>query len=398
MKRNNSKSQAGAVALFTVLFATLLITVLTVGFLRLMIQEQQRAQNQDLAQSALDSATSGVEDAKRVIRKCAEGNNVACKAIEDQQCDTVLKAQVITRPGTSSKTTINSGDAGTESDLNQAYTCVIIDMLSPDFIGNLEENKSQVIPLRADGSFNKIVIEWMHKNNGGGGAGYSGGDVDYIETPPPSSGSAALPQRDAWSEYSPALLRVQTVLPPSPSKTVSLAELDTSVASTVFLKPAIVSDVLDTVDTLVSVGADRAADLGIAATPNEPASVTCSNKMYTDGSYACRATLQMVSGEVASESPVAFLRLTSLYGATSYRVSLAKDATPANFDGVQPSVDSTGSASNVFRRIKSRLLIEQAAEAGLPLPDAAIDVTGNLCKDFFITDETSETMKSCRTR
>ena len=146
MKRNNSKSQAGAVALFTVLFTTLLITVLTVGFLRLMIQEQQRAQNQDLAQSALDSATSGVEDAKRVIRKCAEGNNVACKAIEDQQCDTVLKAQVITRPGTSSKTTINSGDAGTESDLNQAYTCVIIDMLSPDFIGNLEENKSQVIP------------------------------------------------------------------------------------------------------------------------------------------------------------------------------------------------------------------------------------------------------------
>lgn len=398
MKHKHSSKQTGAVALFTVLFTTLLITVLTVGFLRLMIQEQQRAQNQDLAQSALDSATSGVEDAKRVIRKCVEGSTVACKAIEDQQCDTVLKAQVITRPGTSSKTTIESGTSGEDTELNQAYTCVIINMSSPDFIGNLEEGKSQVIPLKTDGSFNKVVIEWMHKNNGAGGEGYSGGDVDHIEAPP-TSGSADLPPRSAWTQYSPALLRVQTVLPPAPSKTVSLAELDTSVASTVFLKPAIVSNVLDTVDTLVSVGTDRAPNPGIAATPNAPAVVTCSNKLYADaGTYACKATLKMVSGEVAGGSPVAFLRLTSLYNATSYRVSLAMDSTPANFDGVQPSVDSTGSASNVFRRIKSRLLIQEGTEANLPLPDVAIDVTGNLCKDFYITGETSESMKFCRTR
>ncbi len=63
-----SKRQRGAVSIFAVVFSALLLTILTVGFIRLMVSAQQRAINNDLSQSAYDAALAGVEDAKRAVR------------------------------------------------------------------------------------------------------------------------------------------------------------------------------------------------------------------------------------------------------------------------------------------------------------------------------------------
>lgn len=380
--------QSGVVSLFAVLFTTLLLTVLTVGFMRIMVQEQKQAQNQDLSQSAYDSAMSGVEDAKRAIKACRNGDAGACLALNAKKCSTIQDAGIVGSVG-ATETTIKS-NTGTETDLNQAYTCVVVDMQTTDYLGNLEEGQSITIPLHMTGAFSEVSVEWMHKDGTSGGATYSGGGVDTLSGPMTSGDLQSLPAKNAWSASAPSLMRVLAVLP-SAADSVSYSDLEAA-SSTVFLRPANNVDNAATSNTVVGVGGPRAELDGGAATM--PSVVACSKEAFDNGGYACHATLRLMSGEVPAGSNVAFLRLTSLYKATSYRVTVG-DAS-IYFDGVQPKVDSTGRASDVFRRVSARLNTGATLDDAL-LPSTAVSTSGSLCKDFYLSGM-SASGSTCNTK
>lgn len=382
---------SGAVSLFIVLFSSLLLTILTVGFMRIMIQEQQQATNQDLSQSARDSAVSGVEDAKRALYACQQGSPKACAAISAKKCTTIQDAGVV--PSQSeTETVIKSGTIG-DGSMNQAYTCVMIEQKTDDYIGNLTETKSAVIPLKAVGEFDTIQVEWMHKDNGSTGTNYAGGRVDKL-APPMASDFTSLPKKSDWNQSAASLLRVQSIVPSG--ATVSLDQLDGSDVTTTFLRPANVTDNASDVTasapipnvpirTTRATGADN-------ATTNTTA-IACSNYRFTHGAYACRVTLSLAPSTVPADSQVAFLRLTSLYRDTSYKISLIRSSAVVQFDGVQPIVDSTGRAGNIFRRISSRV----GAATNLPYPESVFDVSGSLCKNFYVTDTDANASTPCST-
>ena len=60
MAQRPYKVLSGAVALFVVIFASLLCVVVTVGFTILMLTDQNRASQAELSQSARDAAQAGV--------------------------------------------------------------------------------------------------------------------------------------------------------------------------------------------------------------------------------------------------------------------------------------------------------------------------------------------------
>ena len=63
MKNLLQKTKRGGASMFVVMFTMIILSIITLGFTRLIISEATKTTNTDLSQSAYDSALAGVEDA-----------------------------------------------------------------------------------------------------------------------------------------------------------------------------------------------------------------------------------------------------------------------------------------------------------------------------------------------
>lgn len=389
---SSSESQRGAVSIFVVIFAALLITIVTVSFIRIMVNDQNQATNNDLSQSAYDSAQAGVEDAKRALLRyqsvCQTQGAAACDLLAQQlstsECNQALRiGDVVPAAGSATEEVPIQQSTSTNDDvLDQAYTCVTIDLETPDYLGSLSLNESKVIPLiakAADGSttFDRVTLEWFSREDLGTGTGTG---VSLLAV-----GTAPLPlrQQAEWPANRPAMMRV-SLMQHGSSFTLEDFDYATSSASngnTLFLYPTSTST-----SSTQSFGRDSRRDTPTGSTPADiaadtPLGVQCSASL-SSGGYSCRTTL-LLPQPINGGERTAYLRLSALYNASHYRVTLANVATPVNFNGVQPEIDSTGRANDLFRRVASRV---DLVDTNFPFPNGALELTGNLCKDFSVTE------------
>lgn len=382
------RSESGAVSLFVVIFAALLITIITVSFIRLMVQDQQEASTNDLSQSAYDSALAGVEDAKRALVRyrtiCEAGDPAACSTLDallraaPQNCNTALADVVNVQPNTEVVIEQSSGDAA----LNQAYTCVKVSLETEDYLGTLPAYSSKIIPLFGTGSFTTIRLDWYSTDD-------LGGNVNVTLPSAVSADRPLLAQSD-WPQTQPSIMRTQLVQfgsNGSGTPQFRLSDFDNtssgqSNVNTLFLYPVGATGVAtNTVDTWEFINRDVRRTGGGA-----PLGTTCTGVLNAGG-YACSAYLQLPT-PIGGGERTAYLRLTSLYNPTHYRVTLVG----TRFDAVQPSVDSTGRANDLFRRVEARV---DLIDTDFPFPEGAVQVTGDFCKDFTITDNVSGYQNNC---
>lgn len=376
--------QNGAVSLFVVIFTALLMTVVTVSFVRIMLQDQKQATSTDLSQSAYDSAQAGVEDAKRALllyqsicnsyghtsTDCIE----ATKAINSTECNesvSILKdiRDIVKEDG------VNIETGSNDTKLNQSYSCLKINLNTPDYLGELKKDESKVIPLIGEKYFDTVQIDWFNNVEG------------RIKLYPLST-YWPLVTTD-WGADNPPILRSQFI---QFAESFRLNDFDYANSNTLFLYPFGQTGV--SFDSVGSVSNTKDISLiDFRRTPTgKPTPIRCSGTI-SNGSYACSAKIKLSNpaNYVDGGGRELYLNLASINNQTNYRVSLY-DSSPAvpeliNFHAVQPQIDSTGRASTLYRRVATRV---EMTDINFSYPEAAINLTGNFCKDFSITDNPND--------
>lgn len=374
--------QRGAASLFIVIFTMLLVTIITISFVRLMVNDQQQASNTDLSQSAYDSATAGVEDTKRALvtyqATCLGSSSLACNTEKQvlvkglaSDCNAPLGIIGIPTGGEVKVQTTATGTAtGDTNNLDQAYTCVKVQYNTSDFEWQSKVDESKVVPLKGTAAFNKVKIEWYTKGDLPAGAASP-------TLSPISASLQKLPQKADWGQDRPPLLESQFIQAASSFTLNSLNSQTSTGQGTLYLYPSATG--------LTEAAFSRNPDI---SNLNAPTLIQC-NTDISAGSYACSAILSL--GTTVNPENTALLKLTSRYSTAQVSISLLNDTTPVTFDGVQPAVDSTGRANDLFRRIKGRIELSNTSL----YPDAAIDSKNNLCKDFLVTDKASDYQNKC---
>jgi len=358
------------------MFTALIISVITVSFTQLMIRNSQQALDNDLAQRAYDSAMAGVEDAKRLLivaRDCDAVNTTrdpaTCgaykTAIANKKCSTIQDSGL----AASSQSEVQVGNA----DDNQAYTCVKIETQPDSVHFTVAGDSSATIPLKAADKFQNIYIKWFKKPKNiseSGRATCPGGSSDITTTlsscPTRMTGSIpALPNTATWNSggTTPPILRVQYIPPSGYPET----DGNQKEVATRFLYPS-------TKLTSSGIGmqpADRQTPFNDVIQE-----VSC---RYSADTGVCEAMLNI------NETTDGYLQIATIYNSADFEVSLHANSPAGNvvkFDGVQPTVDSTGRADNLYRRVKADV---QLSPVAIAYP-GAINLRGDLCKAFFVTN------------
>lgn len=364
--KNKRSKERGATALLVVVFSVLLLMTISVSFMRLVVQDQNRTNDDELSRGAYDSALAGVEDGKRVLQACLANNDTAaCSAIASNQCNTVHAAKVLSASDSATNTNevMVQNSSGTTGGYDQAYTCVQVNRNTVDYQGSLSSDSSTVIPLKTAGPFTQVTISWF-KNPG------PSTQFDLNTSPAPS-----LPSLANWAQSGkvrPPLLRVQ--LAQFNGQGFNLSDFDKSGDSgTLYLYPS--SNGSSTTDFSLDARGSKSNNL---LTP-----IQCNTAI--GNTYVCTATITLPLPVGLDASQIAqrqaYLRVTSLYGDTDYTIL----PVGTQFQDVEPSIDSTGRASNVYRRVRARVQLVSPAQTQL-FPRATVDITHNFCKDFGVSD------------
>lgn len=412
------QTRKGAASLYVVVFATILFGVITLSFVRLMISESSQTTDEDLSQSAYDAALAGVEDAKVAASQyytCLKnnpGNTSSCGALFGGSCSDHRLSQYLY--GSSEEVKIQeSAEHGNTTE--QAYTCVLLSNRTVDYLGVLDSaTRIKVIPLGVDDMsvVSYIRFSWYTAENG-----------------------TQLLQLNHGGKLKNS---TESTIPPAIALSVISSKNEIELANfgndgngryaTVFNLP---SDTPDVEPSKVGIAADqdlgynfinkneldKAADLKKEHQPyqvrcfspvglildeeGEPVMVeqqitnddgTVSTYSTTvERKYACVTDID-VSAFKKNDGQL-YLIASMPYGviATDFKVEvLDKFGQPINLTGVQVSVDSTGRANDLYRRVETRL---SPSDDYYPYPQFELDLgdadssgAATLDKNFWITN------------
>ena len=361
------QTKKGAASIYVVIFTALLLGIITIAFMRLVIREASKTTDDELAQSAYDSALAGAEDAKTVLRLYKENKlpaGIEAKSLfGSEDCDLVAKTLGNTPDATG--TMIKEKDTVSD-EIVQYYTCVKINNKLSEYRSYLDSSSAaKIVPLRSDGhagEVRKLMISWFSSDDG---------DFDKLSF----SGT-------------PPILSAQII---QTDKTYELEEFD--IASdvgtnrgTVFLYPSKNSG-----GTTVSSEMIRLSNSHTQ--PNYAGAVRCLVEGVGSDDFACTVIIEVPktyrgSYDRLEDNFFLVLSLPYRHPKTSFAVSMLKEnGEIIKFSDVQFAIDSTGRANDMYSRVETRVEFFD----DITFPEYPVQATGNdkgaIEKGFYATSD-----------
>ncbi len=376
------KTKKGVASLYVVIFATILFGVITLSFVRVILSESTRSSDDDLSQSAYDSALAGVEDAKRAIKKYYD-SNMTDDSLFTSNCNEGISRVLY---GTASSDEVKLAESSS-NDTNQAYTCVVVSRQTPDYRASVSsENRTRIVPLGVNtsslASVKSIEFSWFTNTN----------DIKYQGLNYPGFTNAAISPIPPVISLTLVSMGGEEYIPPANNNSPD-GNMDATLGynSTMILYPEsrtrcneIKNQVnagdkkeVTCLDKNSGIDAKAAADVG--GDVHIPYRVECADENeHTE--FACTASIYPSDGFMATRDS-AFLVVSLPYGdeITAFSVKLkdgtggASEAKAVMFDGAQISIDSTGRANDLFRRVETRVDI---TDTYFPVPQFALTIGG----------------------
>ena len=316
----------GMVSILVTMILMVVISLIVVGFARLVRREQRQSLDTQLSTQAFYAAETGVNDAVNAIQT------------QDYQSEKTNCGPDATGP-LSAGTINNVLASGVE------YTCLLVDP-SPSSLeySSVETDKSTVIPIKAQsGTLDKLVLSWQDKSGNTG--------VNCTNS------VGTFPSASSWPvDCNAGVLRIDLV---PTGGSVSRSSLLSSVL-TAFLQP-----VQSGVGTLAySLPANHGATVGASCSSSATPKI-------------CSVTITGLS------SSSYYLRVRSIFKSSALSIT-AKNSSNATIEliGAQTVVDATGKANDILRRIEVRVPTGKLSYGDVP--DYAILSSDTICKRMSV--------------
>lgn len=347
-------NQSGAVSIITVVLFTVIITVIVTVYARTSFNQQRESAAYDFGTRAYYAAESGVQDAVRALN-----TDPALAAAGKDDCQPLL-----------SEAGKHDGKLGE----GRGYSCQLIDVEPSEITGSVSSTKNAFIavqPKLLTGLPNnfKLIIDWSKNSTDG---------PTFVTRP---NGSQQFPSLGSWSSGTTTIipvLRASVIDHP-----VSSITRDTIRQHVYFLNPVSGSGTPRTVN---------------AASPQPDDTITTNAACFSPASgnshsgYACRQEITLPGFDFANNK--LYLRLSSLYGETKFRLQIQQNNQPTSLVGAQATIDVTGYVGGTYRRVKQAVPIGSGYREDIGL-DAALVGGDGICKHFGVGNSQSEFIAGC---
>lgn len=337
-KHNRALNQDGIVSFITVMLLSMILVLITVGFVRSTNSNQRQSLDTQLATQAFYSAESGVNDALATIAHYKSigsempsmGSN-NCNAFMGQEMTNALGGQSNVLNGSS----------------NIKYTCVLVkDEVSNISLSDPTINSGKIFKIKSASvaaPVKSLRISW-------GNDGQVASNTNYSNLPV------------SWSS-NPALLRVTIYYPPNLTNYNRSTLLSNQKTYFLIPVPAGTAGATNTVSST-----NDGEKLGISC--NFPTPKTCQVKIMVNS----------IAGGGASTDNGFYVRIVPIYVSSNISIEgLDVSNNVVSLSGAQYQIDVTGRGNDVYKRIEVRRNFGDVYD----FPDSVVASGGDLCKQFI---------------